>query len=100
MAKKRIPENRYQSSRVCGVLGNPSAYEIIHILQGKKKTPQEIAKTMGLSISTISHVLKSLRQLDLVRYDVQRQERYYWIKEETIEKVMTMLEEMVKKNQN
>ncbi len=97
MPKKKIPEIRYRASRICRVLGNLTAYEILYLLKGSKKKPSEIPKIMRLSISKVSHVLKSLRQLDLVRYDVQFQDRYYWIKEEAIGDVMLMLENLVKK---
>ncbi len=97
MAKKRIPELRYRASRICRVLANPTAYEILHILKKGAKTPIEIAEILGVTISTVSHVLKSLRQLDLVRYDVRFRERVYWIKEEKILSVMSDLEEMVER---
>jgi len=97
MQKKKIPEIRYRASRVCRVLGNPTTYEILHLLKNGKRSPAEIAQNMGLSISTVSHVLKSLRQLDLVRYEVKYREHIYWIKEESIKDVMFMLENMIKK---
>ncbi len=97
MAKKKIPEIRYRASRVCRVLANPTAYEMLHILQKGKKTPSELAELLGVRIATVSAALKSLRQLDLVRYEVKFRERVYWIKEETITSVMQILEELVKK---
>ncbi|UCG91742.1 MAG: winged helix-turn-helix transcriptional regulator [candidate division WOR-3 bacterium] len=97
MAKKKIPEIRYRASRICRVLGNPTAYETMNILKKGKKTPHELAHILGVSLPTISHVFRSLRQLDLVRYDVKFRERIYWIKEETIVAVMQILENMVKK---
>ena len=97
MAKKRIPEVRYRASRVCRVLGNPTAYELLHILQQGKRTPYELASLLGVSISTVSHVLRSLRQLDLTRYEVKRKERVYWIKDEAVNTVMLLLEALIKK---
>jgi len=97
MAKKKIPEIRYRASRICRVLANPTAYEMLHILQKGKKTPSELATALGVSVSTVSDVLKSLRQLDLVRYEVKFRERVYWIKEETINSVILILESLVKK---
>ncbi|MEO0122452.1 MAG: ArsR family transcriptional regulator [candidate division WOR-3 bacterium] len=97
MRKKKIPEIRYMASRICRVLANPTAYEILHILKKGAKTMIELGEILGLHISTVSHVLKSLRQLDLVRYDVKFRERIYWIKEDAILLVMADLEEMVKR---
>jgi len=97
MAKKKIPEVHYRASRVCRVLGNPTAYELLHLLSKDARTPQELAHILGLSITTVSHVLRSLRQLDLVRYDVKYKERIYWIKEESLNTVMLLLEDLIKK---
>jgi len=97
MAKKKIPEVRYRASRVCRVLGNPTAYELLHILQQGKRTPDELASLLGVTISTVSHVLRSLRQLDLTRYDVRCKQRIYWIKEEAVNTVMLLLEDLIKR---
>jgi DNA-binding transcriptional ArsR family regulator len=97
MAKKKIPEVRYRASRLCRVLGNPTAYELLHILQKGKRTPYELAHMLGVSITTVSHVLRSLRQLDLIRYEVNYKQRIYWIKETSINTVMKLLEELIKK---
>jgi DNA-binding transcriptional ArsR family regulator len=97
MAKKKIPEIRYRASRVCRVLGNPTAYELLHILQKGKRTPHELARMLGVSITTVSHVLRSLRQLDLIRYEVKHKQRIYWIKETSINTAMTLLEQLIKK---
>lgn len=97
MKRKNIPENHYRASRICRILGNPTAYEILHLLSRKKIRPEEIAKEMGLSLSTISTVLRSLRQLDLIRYVVKWKKRIYWIKENTIITVMQDLEKFVEK---
>jgi len=97
MAKKKIPENHYRASRICRVIGNPSAYEMLHVLSQERRTPSELAQILGLSLPTISNALRSLRQIDLVRYDVKLHERFYWVKEESVINVMTMLEGLVKK---
>jgi DNA-binding transcriptional ArsR family regulator len=97
MAKKKIPEVHYRASRICRVIGNPTAYEILHILKQGEKTPGELAQILGLSFPTISQVLRSLRQIDLVRYDVKLRGRFYWVKEDTVLDVMKMLENVVKK---
>ena len=97
MAKKKIPEVHYRASRVCRVLGNPTAYEMLHLLKKEARTPHELAYILGLSITTVSHVLRSLRQLDLIRYEVKHKARIYWIKEESLNTVMLLLEDLIKK---
>jgi len=54
MAKKKIPEIRYRASRVCRILANPTAYEMLHILQKGKKTPSELAEILGVHIANVS----------------------------------------------
>jgi len=93
--RKKIPELHYRSSRICRVLGNPTAYEILKLLHRKKLRPSELAKKLGLSRATISAVLRSLRQLDLVRYVTEEKGKRYFIKDETIIDVMRALEHLV-----
>jgi len=95
--KKKIPEIHYRASRICRVLGNPTAYEILHVLKTGKKTPEELAHALGVSIPSVSQVLRSLRNLDLVRYEVQWRRRIYWIKTEVVVAVMGTLEQLIKR---
>ena len=94
MAKK-IPELHYRSSRICRVLGNPTAYEIMTMLVTKSMNPTQIACEMKLSIPTISAVLRSLRQLDLVRYETDERGKKYSIKEPQIKILIRKLENLV-----
>jgi len=96
MAKKKIPEVRYRASRICRALANPTAYETLHILKKGKKTPEQLAHILGISVPTISHVLRVLRDLDLVRYDIKWRVRHYWLKTDLIKEIMARLEDLVK----
>ncbi len=93
--KQKIPETRYRASRVCRALGNPTAYEILTLLRAQKRTPEELAILLGVNISTISQVLRVLRNLDLVRYEVKWRRHIYWIKASRIKIVMRDLERLV-----
>ncbi|MGQ9535157.1 MAG: ArsR/SmtB family transcription factor [bacterium] len=97
MERKKIPEVRYRASRICRVLGNPTAYEILHLLRNNMMRPEEIAETLGLSISTVSQTLRSLRQIDLVRYVVKWKKRIYWIKDDKVLTVLSELEKLVRR---
>ena len=94
MAKK-IPELHYRSSRICRVLGNPTAYETLKLLHRKKMHPTELARKLGLSPATVSVMLRQLRQLDLVRYVTVQKGKQYFIKDETILDVMKAIEHLV-----
>lgn len=95
MAKKIIPENRYRASRICRALGNPTAYEVLTLLRDEKRTPEELSSFLGVSMSNISQVLRVLRNLDLVRYEVKWRSHLYWIKMNRVAKVMEILEQLV-----
>jgi len=90
--KKKIPENRYRASRICRALGNPTAYEVLALLREKRMTPEEIANA---DIATVSQVLRVLRNLDLVRYEVHWRQHLYWIKTDVVKRVMQDLERLV-----
>lgn len=93
--RKKIPELYYRSSRICRVLGNPTAYQTLKLLHRQKMRPTELARKLGLSIATISAVLRSLRQLDLVRYVTEHKGKRYFIKDEKIIDVMKTIEQLV-----
>jgi DNA-binding transcriptional ArsR family regulator len=93
--RKKIPEKRYRASRICRALGNPTAYETLHVLSLGKRSPAELAGLLGVSIPTVSHVLRALRDLDLVRYEVTWREHTYWLKTTAMKDLMTELEGLV-----
>ncbi len=95
--RKKIRELHYRSSRICRILGNPTAYEILKTLSRGKKKPSEIAADFGLSLPTICTALRALRQLDLVRYETESSGKSYFIKEEAILAVMKQLENLVRR---
>jgi DNA-binding transcriptional ArsR family regulator len=95
--RKKISELHYRSSRICRVLGNPTAYEILKVLSRAPRKPTDIAQEMRLSIQTISDVLRSLRHLDLVRYESRVDGKEYAIKDNAILAVMSQTETLVKR---
>lgn len=93
MKRKTMLEGEYRASRICRVLGNPTAYQIMKILKLKtKKSPTEISLKLGLTITNTSKTLRSLRQIDLVRYDTKGREKKYYLKDESILKIFSALE--------
>ncbi len=86
-------ETHYRASRLCRVLGNPTAYQILKILCKRRKTPSELAKQIGLSIRTVSDTLRQLRQVDLVRYDTLKKNKIYFLKDNLLKRIFAILEE-------
>ncbi|TMA06570.1 MAG: helix-turn-helix transcriptional regulator [Deltaproteobacteria bacterium] len=73
-----MDEKRYRGSRLCRLLGNPVAYQLVVFLDGDGPlTPSKLAKLTGRQISTISSHLAKLRAADVVRYDIRGREVRY-----------------------
>jgi DNA-binding transcriptional ArsR family regulator len=96
---RKVPERLYRGSRICRVLGNPTAYEILKLLGRGKRQPTELADMMNLSKPTVSVCLRTLRNLDLIRYDNLRQGKFYYIKEPSILDILERIEALVNKIQ-
>ena len=94
--RRRVPELYYRSSRICRVLGNPTAYQILKMLDRGGRKPSDIAKELKLSLPTISIALRHLRQIDLVRYENLAEGKVYFIKDETIVSIIDKIETLVK----
>ncbi len=90
-----MPETDYRASRLCRVLGNPTAYQIVKSLLKNRKTPSEIAEEMGISDTLVSATLRILRNVDVVRYETKGKEKVYWIKDDLILEICDMLEKFV-----
>ncbi|MBE0432859.1 winged helix-turn-helix transcriptional regulator [candidate division WOR-3 bacterium] len=93
--KEIIPEKRYRASMICRALGNPTAYEVLTLLGEKKMTPDELARSLGVSVATVSQVLRVLRNLDRVKYEVNWRQRLYRVKSHVVQRVMQDLERLV-----
>ncbi len=88
-----MPETHYRASRLCRVIGNPTAYQILKILCKGARTPTELAQEIGLSTQTICDTLRNLRQVDLVRYDTIKQNKIYFLKDKILKRVLAVLED-------
>jgi DNA-binding transcriptional ArsR family regulator len=97
MAKRKMLETQYRASRLCRVLGNPTAYQIIAILVKSRKTPTDLAEDLELSLKTTSETLRHLREIDLVRYVTEHNRKIYYLKDETLPTILRALEKYVKK---
>jgi len=95
MKKRKMPETQYRASRVCRILGNPTAYQIIKSLSRGEKTPSLLAAEIDVSIPTVSDTLRNLRNIDVVRYETKLNERIYWMKDATILEILDKLETFV-----
>jgi len=95
--KRKVAETCYRSSRICRVLGNPTAYQIVKLLTKGRQTPSALAEKLRLSLPTISTVLRHLRQIDLVRYENLQEGKVYFIKDEAVVSILSLLENLVER---
>ena len=95
--KRKMPETQYRASRMCRVLGNPTAYQIVRALGRSNKTPSELASAVGVSIPAVSITLRTLRNIDIVRYEQRAKRRVYWVKDSAVLRVLDDLEKYVER---
>lgn len=70
------------------VLGDPTRTKIIYALSRKELCVCDIAALLGISQSAISHQLRVLRNMKLVRYRKEGRIAYYSIDDAHIENLM------------
>jgi DNA-binding transcriptional ArsR family regulator len=65
-------------------LSDPSRVRIISALSHTELCVHDLAATLGMSQSAVSHQLRSLREMHLVRYRKQGRQVYYQLDDEHI----------------
>jgi DNA-binding HxlR family transcriptional regulator len=95
LTKEGMPETLYRASRCCRVLGNPTAYLILRVLQAERKTPTQLSRELHVPLTTVSLTLRHLRQVDLVRYETRNRNKLYWVKGSKVRKILDTLEDWV-----
>ncbi|HLY11526.1 MAG TPA: ArsR family transcriptional regulator [Planctomycetota bacterium] len=86
-----------RASQFCRILGNPLAYRIVRLLDGKRRRPMELAKILGVSASSVVNQLKHLKIAGAVRYrssGVRRAGRKveYWLSDRSLVRCIDGLE--------
>jgi len=56
-----------RTSQFCRILGNPLAYRIVRLLDGRRRRPVELARALGASPTAVVNQLKHLKLAGLVR---------------------------------
>lgn len=86
-----------RASQFCRILGNPLAYRIVRLLDGKRRRPMELAKILGVSATSVVNQLKHLKIAGAVRFQssgVRRAGRKveYWLSERSLVRLIDDLE--------
>lgn len=77
MSRDQSDEALRKLSEIFQVLSDETRLKIIHALEKQELCVSDIAEKSGVSQSAVSHQLRILRQLDLVRAQRRGQKVYY-----------------------
>ena len=90
-----------RASQFCRILGNPLAYRIVRLLDGKRRRPMELAKILGVSATAVVNQLKHLKIAGAVEFNssgVRRAGRKveYWLRDRSLARHLDGLEKTVR----
>ncbi len=68
-------------------LGDPTRARLVHALSGEERTVNELSAIAGVSASAVSHQLRVLRNMGLVRFRREGQRAYYFLDDPHIERL-------------
>jgi DNA-binding transcriptional ArsR family regulator len=88
--RARIPQAQSLEalSEIFKVLGDPSRLRILAALQVRELCVCDIANLVGASISAVSHQLRILRNLKLVKHEKRGKMVYYSLDDDCIENLI------------
>jgi len=70
-------------------LGDPNRLRLVHALAWQELCVCDLAATLGMSQSAVSHSLRALRQLRLVRSRREAKSTYYRLDDSHIERILS-----------
>ncbi|MBV8881510.1 MAG: winged helix-turn-helix transcriptional regulator [Planctomycetaceae bacterium] len=90
-----------RASQFCRILGNPLAYRIVRLLDGKRRRPMELAKILGVSATAVVNQLRALKIAGAVHYNstgVRRAGRKveYWLSDRSLARSLDSFERCVR----
>lgn len=78
-----------------GILSDPTRLRILSVLQDSELPVTDIAGQVGMSISAISHQLRLLKTMKLVKYRKQGKSVFYSLDDSHIEQLIAVAKEHV-----
>ena len=91
-------ESIYSMCQIFNALQCSTRMKILFLLLQGELCVKEIEEALGLSQSAISHSLRNLRQLDLVRVKKEGRFKIYYIADKHVEQFMSMCREHVEES--
>ncbi|GBE19192.1 cadmium resistance transcriptional regulatory protein CadC [archaeon BMS3Abin16] len=77
-------------SEIFKALGDPTRVKILYTLMENELCVCDIASLLGMTVSAISHQLRLLRNLKIVKYRKEGKMVYYSLDDEHIKKLLEM----------
>lgn len=78
-----------------GILADPTRLRIVTSLQNSEMAVSQIASTVGMSLSAVSHQLRLLKTMKLVKYRKQGKSVFYSLDDTHIEQLLAVAVEHV-----
>jgi DNA-binding transcriptional ArsR family regulator len=78
-----------------GILADPTRLRIVTALQSSELAVSQIAITVGMSLSAVSHQLRLLKTMKLVKYRKQGKSVFYSLDDSHIEQLLAVAAEHV-----
>ena len=96
-ARKELPVYEVISAmaQFFGLLSDPTRLKIVFVLKKEELCVHEIAGSIGLSISAVSHQLRLLKTANMVKNRRQGKMIYYSLDDEHIEQLISVADEHV-----
>ncbi len=95
--KKEIPEQGrlIRLAQLFAVLADPTRLKIMISLRNEELCVHEINELVGPSLSAVSHQLRILKAMHLVKFRKQGQEVYYTLDDDHIKKLIDLAGEHI-----
>ena len=77
-------------AQLFGILSDPTRLRIVAVLQHSELPVTQIAEQIGMSLSAISHQLRLLKTIKLVKYRKVGKMVYYSLDDQHIDKILAV----------
>jgi DNA-binding transcriptional ArsR family regulator len=85
----------FDMAEIFKALGDPTRLFILALLSSGEKCVNELADHLEVSQSAVSHQLRYLRSLDIVRYRKEGREVFYSLADEHVQEILSMTAEHI-----
>ncbi|MDW7673674.1 MAG: metalloregulator ArsR/SmtB family transcription factor [Bacillota bacterium] len=82
-----LPEQSKRLAETFKVLGDPNRVQLINVLTNREMCVCDLAVVLDMSVSAVSHQLRLLRNLNIVKYRKDGKMVYYTLDDHHIERL-------------